>query len=53
MWGNKSRAKEIFRDAIIGLLLLLAIYLILRQIDPCLLDLNILRSLQNQTCTLQ
>jgi len=51
MWGNKGHAKDVFRDAIIGLLLLLAIYLILYQIDPCLVNLNFLRSLQDQSCT--
>ena len=42
MWSNKTKAKEVFRDAIIGLLLLLSIYLILFQINPCILDLSVL-----------
>lgn len=46
MWGNKQHAKEIIGDAIIGLLLLFAIYLILDQINPCLLNLNVLQDIQ-------
>jgi Type IV secretion system pilin len=42
MWGNKQDAKEIISNAIIGLILLFAIYLILFQINPCLLSLNVL-----------
>ena len=41
MWSTKSRAKEVFRDAIIGLLVLLAVYLILHQIDPRILNLQV------------
>jgi hypothetical protein len=41
MWGNKQQAKEVISDAVIGLLLLLAIYLILNQINPNLLNLNV------------
>ncbi len=46
MWGNKQQAKEIIRDAIIGLLLLFGIYLILNQINPNLLNLNILNDIK-------
>jgi hypothetical protein len=42
MWSSLQHAKDVFRDAIIGLLLLLAIYLILYQINPCILDLGVL-----------
>lgn len=42
MWGNKQKAREILGNAIIGLILLLAIYLILGQIDPRILNLQIL-----------
>jgi len=38
---NKSKAKKALRDAALGLLLLLAIVLILRQINPDLLKLNV------------
>lgn len=41
MWGNKQQAKETIGDAIIGLLLLFAVYLILNQINPNLLNLNV------------
>lgn len=49
---QKSNAKEVIGNAVLGLLLLLSIWLILRQINPQLLDLNILRHippLQSQT----
>jgi hypothetical protein len=42
MWSTKQHAKDVFRDAIIGLLLLLAIWLILYQINPDILKLNIM-----------
>jgi len=44
VWGNKQKATEIIQEATLGLLLLLAVYLILNQINPDLLNLNILRS---------
>jgi hypothetical protein len=40
MWSTKQHAKEVFQDAIIGLLLLLAIYMILYQINPDILKLE-------------
>jgi len=51
MWGNKQKAREILGNAIVGLILLLAIYLILGQIDPRILNLQILNgnSLQVDT----
>lgn len=45
-WGQKSKAKEVIGDVILGLLLLLSIWLILRQINPQILDLSILKTLQ-------
>jgi len=42
MWGNKQTAKEIVSNALIGLILLFGIYLILFQINPCILNLNFL-----------
>lgn len=42
MWDKKGRAKQIISDAVIGLLILLGIYLILYQINPDLLNFNIL-----------
>lgn len=41
MWSKKGQAKEVFQGAIIGLLLLLAVYLILNQINPDILSLKI------------
>lgn len=38
MWSNKHHAKEVFQDAIIGLLILLAIWIILHQINPDILN---------------
>lgn len=46
MWHTKSHAKEILGDVVLGLLLLLGIYLILWQINPDLLRLDILRNIQ-------
>ncbi len=39
-WGEKSHAKEILGDVFIGLLLLLSVYLILKQINPDILSLK-------------
>ena len=44
MWSNKQHAKDVFRDAVVGLLLLLGIWLILHQINPCLLDTTVLEN---------
>src|SRR3989344_3307138 len=41
LWTSKEKAKEIITDTLLGLFLLLAIYLILKQINPQLLQLNI------------
>lgn len=41
LWTNKERAKEILRETILGLLLLLAVWLILNQINPQFTNLNI------------
>lgn len=41
-WGSKQHAKEILGDVTLGLLLLLSIFLILKQINPHLLDLDVL-----------
>lgn len=45
MWSNKSAAKDVFQDAILGLLLLLGVWLILYQINPDILNLDFSRSL--------
>lgn len=41
IWGTKEHAKEIIRETLLGLFLLLAIYLILRQINPQILELKV------------
>lgn len=46
MWSKKDVARKMFTDTIIGLLILFAVYLILFQINPNLLNLNILTKLQ-------
>ena len=50
MWSDKQHARDVFRDAIIGLLLLLAIWLILYQINPCILSLHFLDSEMFREC---
>lgn len=42
LWTKKADARRIFTEVIIGLLLLLSIYIILDQINPDILKLNIL-----------
>ncbi len=49
--GSISKAKEVFREVIIGLLLLLAIYLILQKINPQLLNITILNSIKSTPST--
>ena len=43
-WASQGRAREIIGNAILGIVLLLAIYLILNQINPCILNLDITSS---------
>ncbi|HEY4487290.1 MAG TPA: hypothetical protein VI483_00830 [Candidatus Paceibacterota bacterium] len=51
MWSSKGKAKEIIQDVVFGLLLLLGTYLILYQINPCILNLDILQGFRGgQTC---
>lgn len=45
MWSHKGEAKDIIKDVTIGLLLLLAIYLILYQINRDILSLKALRNI--------
>ena len=40
MWSNKHHAKEVIGDAVFGLLLLLAIWIILNQINPDILNVS-------------
>src|SRR3990167_2363699 len=41
LWSSKERAKEVLRETTLGLFLLLAVWLILHQINPKILELNI------------
>lgn len=45
-WTERTKAREIIGDTVLGLLLLLAIFLILKQINPDLLKLNVLDQLK-------
>ena len=38
MWSNKQHAREVLQNAVFGLLLLLAIWIILNQINPQILQ---------------
>ncbi|HEV3245356.1 MAG TPA: hypothetical protein VG102_03285 [Candidatus Paceibacterota bacterium] len=48
-FGTKSHAKEVIQNAILGLLLLIGIYIILNQINPCLLNLNVVQTISGGT----
>lgn len=50
-YGKISEAKRIMQDVVVGLLLLLAVYVILNQINPDILNLDILRSIQSENST--
>lgn len=41
MWGNKQEARKMIQDVFLGLFLLLAVFIILEQINPNLLNLKI------------
>ena len=41
LWGKKEHAKEVITDTLLGLFLLIAVYLILNQINPQILSLKI------------
>jgi len=41
LWSSKERAREVLRETILGLLLLLAVYIILYQINPAILNLDL------------
>lgn len=47
LWTSKDSAKKTIQNAVIGLLILLSVYLILYQINPCLLNLDILTSVES------
>lgn len=45
VWGDKQKATGIIQETVLGLLLLLAIWIILYQINPDILNLDILRNI--------
>lgn len=47
LWTSKEGAKETLQNAVLGLLILLGAYLILYQINPCILSLEILNGNTN------
>src|SRR3989344_5854065 len=49
MWNTKAKAREILGNVVLGLLLLLSIYLILYQINPDILRLNIFENIPTAT----
>lgn len=49
VWSSKQKATEMIQQAVTGLLLLLAVYLILFQINPDILNLDILKSVKSST----
>jgi len=49
LWGNKEHAKEIIRDTLLGLFLLLSIWIILYQINPGILSLEVAPSQTTQS----
>lgn len=49
MWSSKGKAREIIGDVVLGLLLLLAVFLIFNQINPGILKLDILKGIQSPT----
>lgn len=48
-WGNKTHAKEILGDVVLGLLLLLGTYLILDTINPKILEVPSLQNVEKVT----
>jgi len=46
MWSSKGEARKVISDVTLGLLLLLAIWLILNQINPDITSLNALKSIK-------
>lgn len=46
LWSSKERAKETLRETVLGLLLLIAVWVILNQINPDILKINVLETLK-------
>lgn len=47
-WGSLNKAKGIIQDVVLGLLLLLSVWVILNQINPDILNLDILQSVNSE-----
>ncbi len=48
MWHKKEQAKHLMQDAVVGLLILMAVWLVLNQINPQLLNLDVLRGIDGK-----
>ncbi len=46
MWHKKDQAKHLIQDAVTGLLILLSVWLVLNQINPELLNLDVLQGVK-------
>ncbi len=46
MWHKKEQARHLMQDAVIGLLVLMAVWLVLNQINPQLLKLDVLEGIK-------
>lgn len=53
MWSTKEQAKQMFRDTILGLLILFGVYLVLYQIDPNLLNIDLITTLKTAAASAQ
>lgn len=49
LWSSKERAREVLRETVLGLFLLLAVWIILSQINPDILRLNVLETLRQNS----
>ena len=47
MWHKKEQARHLMQDAGVGLLILMAVWLVLSQINPQLLNLDVLRGIKS------
>ena len=45
-WGQKQKAKHLLQDAFVGLLILLSVWLVLNQINPQILELDVLEGIE-------
>lgn len=45
-WGQKGKAKHLIQDVVIGLLILLSVWIVLNQINPQILNLDVLKEIK-------